>query len=58
MIYLIEEEHSMPVNPPGPISTDDNNTPKVETPEPAKINQSNVVNINGEYNTKENEREK
>ena len=58
MNNLIEEEHSMPGSPPGPISTDDDNTPKLETPEPSKINQSNVLNINDEYNTKEDEKEK
>ena len=58
MNNLTEEEHSMPRNPPGHISTDDDNTPKLETPEPSKIDQSNVVNINDEYNTKEDEKEK
>ena len=45
-----EEEKSMPGNPPGPIPTNYNNTPEVETP-------SDVVTINNESNTKEDENE-
>ena len=44
----IEEDNAMPVNPPGLIPTNDNNTPKLETP-------SDVVTINDESDTEEDE---
>ena len=46
----IEEENAMPVKLPGPIPTNDNNTPTVDTT-------SDVVTINNESDTEEDESE-